>query len=403
MKIAVVNHSDTRGGASVVSLRLTDALRAAGHEAVMLTVHGASGNPAVTVAAPALRRRIPFIKEQLRIFAGNGMDRGTLFKISIATDGLPLSRHPAVRDADLVILNWVNQGMLSLEEIGRIAAEHRVVWIMHDMWCATGICHHAGTCLRYTEAGGCHDCPLLGRRGGPDDLSARTWRRKERLYGGADIRFVAVSHWLAERCAESALLRGRDVAVVPNAFPVDTFHTVPRLSRAECGLPGSGKIVLMGAARLDDPIKGLPMAIEALNGVAYGNFTPVFFGAVKNGDAFAALRRPYVHLGTVGDPALLRELYAHAHTVISTSYYETLPGTLVEAQGAGAWPVAFDAGGQRDIITGDAEGTLVPAYDTAAFAAAIDASLRTEHSREALHSAAGRFAPAKIAHEIVKF
>lgn len=50
MKIAVINHSDTAGGASVVSLRLTEALRRLGHDARMIVSDMRSGNPAVVAA-----------------------------------------------------------------------------------------------------------------------------------------------------------------------------------------------------------------------------------------------------------------------------------------------------------------------------------------------------------------
>ncbi len=103
-----------------------------------------------------------FLAEHMRIFMRNGFDRSTLFKISTATDGLPLHRHPWVREADVVALNWVNQGMLSLKEIGRLARIRPVVWTMHDMWCATGVCHHAGTCDGYLDR--CGHRPLIKGR-----------------------------------------------------------------------------------------------------------------------------------------------------------------------------------------------------------------------------------------------
>lgn len=208
MKIVVINHSDSRGGASVVSMRLVEALRRQGHDARMLVTHSSTDRDFVTVAAPHWCSRLPFLAEHLRIFAGNGFSRSDLFKASIATDGLPLSRHPLVREADAVMLNWVNQGMVSLREIERIAAMgKRIIWTMHDMWNMTGICHHAGTCTRYKEPEGCRCCPLLHGRASDNDLSARTWRRKKALYAEADITFVPVSTWLADCCRSSVLLR----------------------------------------------------------------------------------------------------------------------------------------------------------------------------------------------------
>ena len=91
MKIVIINHSDSRGGASVVSMRLLEALVAVGEDVSMLVVHKAGDNDRVHVAASGLRKKIPFLAEHTRIFASNGFTRQDLFAVSIATDGLPLS------------------------------------------------------------------------------------------------------------------------------------------------------------------------------------------------------------------------------------------------------------------------------------------------------------------------
>lgn len=401
MKIVLVNHSDSRGGASVVSMRLVEALRRAGHDARMLVVHNSGGSDFVSTAAPHWRARLPFLAEHLRIFAANGLNRADLFKASIATDGLPLSRHPLVREADVVMLGWVNQGMLSLDEIRRIAAMgKRLVWTMHDMWNMTGICHHAGSCSRYMEAEGCRLCPLLHGHAADNDLAASTFRRKSRLYVETNITFVAVSSWLAERCRQSTLMKGCDVRVIPNAFPVDDFHIVPQFSRAEAGLPQHGKLIVMGAARLDDPVKGFPYAIETLNILAERrkDVSAVFFGNLRRPDVLRSLRLPHVWLGPLSDKGQIADIYAHADVVMSTSLYETLPGTLIEGQAAGAMPVTFDRGGQRDIIRASGEGFLVPFGDTEAFAAALVQALDHPSDRRKLHElVADRFGADNIA------
>ncbi|MCM1066130.1 MAG: glycosyltransferase [Muribaculaceae bacterium] len=399
MKIVIINHSDSRGGASVVSYRLMEALRALGHDATMLVAHKATDNLAVHTAGPRWRLRAAFMAEHLRIFAGNGFNRADLFKASIATDGLPLSRHPLVRDADAVLLAWVNQGMLSLTEIARIASAKPTLWTMHDMWNLTGLCHHAGSCTRYTAVPGCGHCPLLHFAARGHDLSRRTWERKMRAYSRGRITFVAVSSWLKERCAKASLMRGQSVCVVPNAFPVEDFYIEPRRSRADLGLPEGKKIILMGAARLDDPIKGLGHAVDVLNRLRHRtDAVAVFFGALRDPHALDALQFPHILLGPVGDPSVLRELYAHATAVISTSLYETLPGTLIEGQAAGCTPVTFDSGGQRDIISSPSEGFIIEPYDTAAFAAALSLALDSPLPPEAIREAVVRkFAAGSVA------
>ncbi|MDE5553929.1 MAG: glycosyltransferase, partial [Muribaculaceae bacterium] len=145
MKVTLVNHSDIVGGASMVSLRLLHALRAEGVDARMI-VKQAKGEPDefITPIGGGMKDRAAFLGERLRIFTANGFNRAQLFKVSIADRGLPVHRHPWIADADIVALNWFNQGMMSLNEIRNIASLGKpIVWTMHDMWPMTGICHHA--------------------------------------------------------------------------------------------------------------------------------------------------------------------------------------------------------------------------------------------------------------------
>lgn len=393
MKIVIVNHSDTLGGASVVSRRLLDALVASGIDAGMIVAR-ASGkpDPRITEAASPLRTKAAFLAEEGLIFTHNGFCRRDLFKVDAGRFGLPLHRHPWIREADIVMLNWVNQGMLSLAEIGCIAAMgKRIVWTMHDMWPLTGICHHAGECREFTASAPCGRCPFIHTRLFHPELSRSTALRKERLYDRADIDFVAVSSWLGEKARESTLLGARKVTVIPNAFPIERFSPVAPLSRAEAALPSKGPLIAMGAARLDDPVKGFTLAIEALNRMEHDPVKPtaIFFGDIRNPEVLGTLKIPYVHLGRVSNPSLLASIYAHSAAVLSTSLYETLPGTLIEGQAAGAWPVSFDRGGQADIITSADVGTLASFGDTETIAAGLREAISgdTPERRRNLHKA----------------
>ena len=405
MKVTLVNHSDIVGGASVVSLRLLEALRQQGVDARMI-VKVASGpeNEFISALGDGFATKAAFLGERLRIFAANGFDRSTLFKVSTADRGLAVNRHPWIIDADIVALNWFNQGMMSLNEIRRIAALGKpIVWTMHDMWAMTGICHHAGGCERYRSR--CGECPFLGKPHRRHDLSTKIFDKKMSLYNDVDINFVAVSRWLAACAAKSALLGNRHVEVINNAFPVQLYATSPKMSRKALGLPDDGsRLVVMCAARLDDSIKDLPAAIEALN-LYKGSepLTAVFCGNIRNRALLDGLKIPYVWLGNISDPARLAEIYAHCDAVLSSSRFESLPSTLIEGMAAGAAAIGFGGDGRDEIIDHLSTGYLARKDDVADFARGIEWAVATRPDRGSQHlAAAERFDAPIIAEQYIK-
>ncbi len=355
MKIAVLSTSFSLGGAAIVTSRLVDALRMLGHEVKTFELEGKR------------ERKPSFLKERIEIFAANGFSRKNLFKVSTASFGCwNIVGDLIAWKPDVAVFGWVNHGLLSLRQVSKIGRSGiPVVWIMHDMWNMTGICHHSMGCRRFEAKCGC--CPLIAaplRRKG--DLSHRVWRSKAKTYSGLEkLTFVAVSHWLARMAAKSSLLAGRDCRVIPNVFPTLNY----RPGRKEKGL------IIFGAARLDDPIKGLDYAIDALNRLdpASGAHA-AFFGDIRNPQVLERLRLPYELLGPLQSKEVA-DLCARAQVILSTSLYETLPTTLIEGQASGAIPVSFDRGGQEDIIEHLKTGWLASFGNTESVAHGIEWAL----------------------------
>ncbi len=377
------------GGAAVVSFRLMQALRAYGVDARMLVVEKLSESPYVELAAPQAAIRKSFLAERLKIFLANGLDRRTLFKIDTASDGLSLWKHPLVVEADAVLLNWVNQGMLSLSGIKKLLSLGKpLVWTMHDMWCMTGICHHAGQCEEYQQE--CRRCPLLGNKSLRPKLAYLTWERKRSLYSlPHKIKFVAVSNWLKKRSAVSSLLNKQQVTVIPNTF------ILPESLRPRTDTTKDRTIRIgFGAARLDDPIKGFPVLLEMTQELKErypslaGRVEVVTFGNIKDPSLFDGFAIPHRHLGMVKGEDEIRKVMENTDIIVSSSSYETLPGTLVEAQAYGAIPVSFDRGGQRDIIDHLSTGYLVDYAEDTKLAArrladgVVWAAGKTDHPSE---------------------
>lgn len=395
MKVLILNTADAKGGAAIASWRLTHALADAGVDARMLVVDRALNDPLVDRASTPEQRRWAFLRERLGIFIANGLNRRDLFKVSTARYGVDVLSHPWVNDADVVCINWINQGMLSLTDVARLAATGKpLVWTMHDMWCCTGACHHAYGCDHYTRQ--CGNCKFM-RLPHAADLSHRVWKRKRRLFDSCNLHFVAVSQWLADCCRRSSLLADKPLTVIHNAMPAERYSWQRTGDRSK-------KVVTMGAARLDDPVKGFDLLIKAANIAASqrDDIELQLFGAIRDESLLGQLRLPYRWLGAVASERV-PELMTASDVVVSSSHFETFGMTLAEGQAAGCLAVAFDHGGQADIITHRHDGWLAAYPDPASLAEGIVWAAGTDADRHALHdSVVERFSYSTVAQKYIK-
>ena len=218
-----------------------------------------------------------------------------------------------------------------------------------------------------------------------------------------------MSNWARRKAQESTLLRDMPVETIGNPFPIDSFDTRLPEGYIPSIIKHDKKVIGMGAARLDDPIKGLKYAVDALNHLfdhnpeLSNNAEAIFFGELRDPEALADLRFPHRHVGRISDPTLLRRLYTRCSVVVSSSLYETLPGTLVEAQASGALPVSFGEGGQSDIIDHKKNGYIARYLDVEDMAAGIEWALSQEPDRDALHETVReRFASDAIARRYIE-
>ncbi len=407
-KVVLVNHSDTLGGAAVVTFRLLQSLRREGVDARLLVFTKTSSEENVGKVSQRFRRGIAFTLERLLLLPRLGFNIRHLYKVSTGDFAINIHKHPWIKEADIVCLNWINQGLMNLDGIVKLHREgKKIVWTLHDMWAMTGICHHAYECDHYCEE--CGYCQFLPGGGSPNDLSHKVWKKKNHAYAEVPINFVTVSHWLEECAHKSSLLRGRKVTTIHNPFPSDQFYFEPGREIQSFVSEDKPNIILFGAARLDDPIKGLEYTIEALNYIfdthpEVARDTAVyFFGAIKNPQILDTLRLSHRNLGMISDFKIIRYLCSIAKVVISTSLYETLPGTLIEGQAGGAIPVSFGRGGQNDIIEHMKNGYIARYKDSRDVAEGILWALGSGISREELHnSVVERFAAPTIARKYIE-
>ena len=400
MKVVIINRSDLLGGAALASFRLCSALREQGVDVRLLVMDRRCDKEWVQAVGCSLGNRYRFYAERLGIYFRNGRRRDTLFQIDTATHGMDLSRLPFVQEADAIIVGWTNQGMLSLNDVQRLSSIGKpLVWVMHDMWNCTGVCHHAETCNGYLD--GCESCPLLPTG---SDLAHRTWQRKRQLYSQTDIHFVAVSRWLEQMCRKSSLMHNARISVIPNAIDASKMQ-YDFLDDNPWNVASGRKVVVMGAARLDDHIKGFDTLIDTMTWLktrrpdVADRIHLVLYGNLRDTSLLERIAVPYTHLGYVTN---LQHVYRHAHVVLSTSRYESFGYTLAEGMACGCVPVTTGRGGQPDIVRHGENGFIADVGTPEQLAQGLEWALDADIPRERLHQwVEDNFSPQQVAKQFI--
>ena len=394
MRVLIVNTSEKTGGAAVAANRLMEALKNNGVKAKMLVGDKQTDQITVVPLPRKWQLKWHFLRERLSIFLRLHFHREHLFEVDIANSGSDITRLPEFREADVIHLNWINQGMLSLDGIRKILRSGKpVVWTMHDLWPATGICHYARTCPAFRTA--CHNCQLLPLHGSANDLSRKVWERKKRLYHTSNIHFVACSRWLEEQAKQSALLTGQRVSSIPNTIDTHVFCPADKSeARLRAGLPAKGRIILFVSQKVTDERKGMAYFIEAVNRLACEH------PEMKDDTAVAVLGTnaelvcgqislKSFPLGYVADDRTIASIYNSADVYVLPSLEDNLPNTIMEAMACGVPCVAFRAGGIPEMIEHRRTGYLANFKDAADLAEGMRWTLQ-DADRDALREEAAK-------------
>ncbi len=392
MRVLLINTSERIGGAAIAASRLMEALKNNGIKAKLLVRDKQTDNLSVVGLEQNWWQVWKFVWERIVIWAGNRFHKKNLFSVDIANTGNDITSLPEFRQADVIHLHWINQGMLSLKNLRQILASGKpVVWTMHDMWPCTGICHYARTCDRYETE--CKECPYLWKNGGKKDLSYRTFRKKKGLYEQANITFITCSEWLGKQAGKSALITGHTVTNIPN--PINTNLFKPRdieSAREKLGLPLDKKLILFGSVKITDKRKGMIYLVEACKLLIEKHphlkeeIGLVVFGQ-KSSYLESVLPFPVYSHEFIRDERKIVDIYNAVDLFVIPSLEENLPNMIMEAMACGVPCVGFQTGGIPEMIDHLHNGYVAQYRSAEDFANGIHWLLEEDQAplREAAH------------------
>ncbi|GHT19966.1 hypothetical protein AGMMS4957_05500 [Bacteroidia bacterium] len=365
MKILILNTSERTGGAAIAANRLMHALNKSGHEAKMLVRDKQTADEnVVSINTNWLKRKINFLRfawERWVIFVHNRFSKKNLFAVSIANTGADISRHPLVKEADIIHIHWINQGFLSLKSIRQLTQLGKpIVWTMHDMWCFTHACHYAGDCRKYETL--CNHCEML-----------RSNKVAQSALPLSSIHFVGCSRWLADRAGKSRLLRDADLTNIPNPIDVSVFHPVDKIAaRQKFNLPANKQLILFAAAKLSDERKGIKYLVEACRRLNGRQTELVFLGGKIDEQLVQEIALNKHILGYLRKPEDIAMAYAACDVFVTPSIEDNLPNTIMESMACGTPCVGFNIGGIPEMLDHRKNGYVAKYKDANDFAFGIE-------------------------------
>jgi glycosyltransferase involved in cell wall biosynthesis len=134
-------------------------------------------------------------------------------------------------------------------------------------------------------------------------------------------------------------------------------------------LPTEGKILLIGAQKIDDHSKGFDKFIEAMNYLEQPPFL-LFFGKIDS-SFFEKTKFKGKSLGFLSDTISLRIVYSAADVFVAPTLMDSFGKTLAESMACGTPVVCFDATGPKDIVDHQVNGYKAKPYSAEDLATGI--------------------------------
>ena len=372
MRVLLVSTSDQAGGGAIAAYRLMEALNNNGVKARMLVRDKRSSSVTVSQAGTI----VPKVLERLHIMS---YLKGRLWQADTAGFGIDITGTEEYREADIIHLHWINQGMISLSCLERMIKDgKKIVWTLHDEWPYLGICHYRGDC----QDTACRKCPLL-----PGNIARKHLLRKQEIYKKGNITFVGCSQWITDRARQA--MPEAQVVHINNCIPHNIFrHIDQQEARKKLDLPLENKIILFCSQNINDERKGYTYLQQALERLSTVN-CQLSTVCIGKGGRY------------ISSPEEMAMMYAAADVFVTPSLQDNLPNTIAEAMSCGTPCVGFNVGGIPEMIDHLQNGYVARYKDVSDLAEGIQYVLAHDMREAALHKAASAYGETHVAQKYI--
>lgn len=387
MRILFISESDYNGGAARAMYRLNEALISAGAEVFIVAKYKTLPNNNIVRYEGSKIEKLhhrynnfvirSFIKAYDPDIAGFYYHNPFTNIMNYIKDINP----------DIIHIHWVTGNFIGYSLLNKIKIP--VVWTFHDMRGFTGGCYFSGLCTNYCRK--CGNCPKLNS-GKEKDKSRKNYLNKWTQYKNyGKLKVVTPSNWMKNEALKSPLSETFSVECVPNCIDIEKYKPIEKThARSILNLPLKKKLVLFGAAGgTCDSRKGFIYAKEAINKLTDNEIELLLFGPEEKPVTGSNKKIHYFH--TLKDDVSIALLYAASDILLVPSVQENLANTIMESMACGTPAVAFNIGGNGEMILHKVNGILARPFSVEELSDGISYILgNSQHHEEMAYNARER-------------
>lgn len=390
-KILIISANETLGGASIAANRLKSVLAEYNSLDIHMFVANKQTDNSKVITISNLKRTLIKVYRRIDKLIIQLFTDSTILNSTGLFGVVPSS---FLNNAPFNVLNihWINGSFLSIFSIGNL--KKPVVFTLHDSWLFCGSEHHPIDGFSFMATEGYKE----------DFFNRMIWKLKFKLFTNKEnFYFVSPSQWLASNFRKSFF--NAPIEVIPNPIDCNTFRPLNNLNlREELGLSIDSDVKYILVGSFDgferNPNKGIDLLLESFEYFTNPSFVCLTIG--RNKDHIES-KVPIKSLGFVSDASLLAKIYNAVDLVVIPSRIENLTQMGTESLSCGTPVIAFDVGGNKEIVEEGETGFLVKPFDTFSLYQKIDSYLKLSDKKiEKIRKKCRSKAVDKWCNEVVK-
>jgi glycosyltransferase involved in cell wall biosynthesis len=275
------------------------------------------------------------------------------------------------------ILNFHNLhgNYFSIFALPLLSRRKKVIWTLHDTWAITGRSATLDAeckkdCFKKKRCEHLDIYPTMYKN------RTRFFKRAKKLiYKFSKLTIVCPSEWLAGEVKKSKMFPEKtQIITVHNGIDLSRFGGEMRNdARKKLSLPLDKKIIFFQAGWINDPRKGI---IDALKTFSISNPQDVYVVIMgyyaQDVESLLPQNLGGFKLLSYVDNIAVPSYFSAADILAFPSWYENLSTTMIESLASGTPVVAFDTGGNKEIVNHLKNGYIAKHKDYTDFWEGVD-------------------------------